>query len=278
MKLKLLIFLSVCCMSASAQGLKTYTYKTIKDKALDLDVYSTPSGGKSPRPVIIFFHGGGLVTGNKSSLKNQCTFFADKGMIAITASYRLLGKNSPEAKDSVFKCIEDAKSAVRWVKLHASELNIDTNTVILGGASAGGFLATEAALNGSINAPGDNLSVNTKAKALILLNPAFTPTHRYGPDVLLFVNRQTPPSIVFYGENDKFKPGGMKYLEKLDTLKIKTDYWIANNETHGYYSKPEWEKLTMQLAYNFLIEAKLINGKMIEINNNIYASKPAFKN
>jgi acetyl esterase/lipase len=163
------------------------------------------------------------------------------------------------------------------VKLHASELGIDSSTVILGGASAGGFLATEAALNPSINAPGDNLSVGANACALVLLNPAFTPTHRYGPDVLLFVNKHTPPSIVFYGDNDKFKPGGLKYLEKLDAFNIKTDYWIANNETHSYYSKPQWETLSSQLAYNFLIEAKVIKGKAIPISNNIYADKPASK-
>lgn len=279
MNLKLLIFLSLFCFAAKAQNVKTYVYKTIKDKELSLDVYSPSSGGtKTAKPAIILFHGGGLVTGNKSSLKNQCTFFADKGLVAITASYRLLIRNSSDAKDSVFKCIEDAKSAVRWVKLHATELGIDTGKVILGGASAGGFLATEAALNPSINAPGDDLSVGTKAQALILLNPAFTPTHRYGPDVLLFVNQYTPPSIAFYGDNDKFKAGGMKYLEKMDSLGIKTDYWIAKNETHSYYSKPQWETLTTQLAYNFLIEAKVIKGRGLPIINNIYAVKPAGKN
>ena len=43
-------------------------------------------------------------------------------------------------------CIADAKSAIRWVRGHATELNIDENRIAAGGGSAGGYLAASTAL------------------------------------------------------------------------------------------------------------------------------------
>jgi len=130
------------CADSTAYQQHAYVYKNAGSNELKLDVFSPVAAGKS-RPVIILFHGGSWVSGQRDQLYWQCKYFVQQGMVAITADYRLIGQDTTR-KDI---CIMDAKSAIRWVKSHAALLNIDSGMVITGGASAGGHLAIMTVLN-----------------------------------------------------------------------------------------------------------------------------------
>lgn len=249
----------IVCSFASAQ-VTTYSYKNVNGEQLKLDVYQSEIKSGQKSPVIILFHGGGLVTGNKEQMKVQCLFFSKRGFVTVSANYHLLPKGDPNAQSQVPQCIKDAKSAVRWVKENAEKLLVDTNMVLLGGGSAGGFLATEVALNNDINETSDNLKISTKAKALVLYNPAYIPEKRYNPSVLNFVSKSTPPSILFYGSEDKFKPGGEEFLKLLNQKDIASELWVAKGESHGFYNKEGWEQATNEKAINFLIKIGLAKG------------------
>ncbi|QCX37435.1 alpha/beta hydrolase [Aureibaculum algae] len=102
------------------------TYK--KEKCL-LDIYYPKS--KKKVPVIIWFHGGGLTSGNKEipeALKNT-------GYCIVGVGYRL----SPKVKAE--KSIEDATAAVAWVLKNIEHYNGDSEAVFVSGHSAGGYLA-----------------------------------------------------------------------------------------------------------------------------------------
>jgi len=246
--------------AALAQDFTTHVFKERDSIKLSLDVFKPAKVTATKLPVIILFHGGGLVGGNRSQMHSQCRFFADKGFITVSADYRLLKKNSPEAQSAVPDCIRDAKSAIRWVKLHAAGFNIDTNKVILGGGSAGGFLATEATLNNDINDATDNLAVSTKGILLILYNPAYIPVKRYGPDVLQYVSSKTPPGIMFFGSQDHFKAGGDAFYNALKKAGVNTELWVAAGETHSFFNKDKWQLPTNSKAYNFLVKNGLAKG------------------
>jgi len=257
-----LLFISIFLLiiSATAQEKSTYVYKTVDEKQLKLDVYTPTVSDQEKRPVVIFFHGGGFIIGTRELHKFQCQYFAQKGMVAVSADYRLLARGA-NPQTEVPKCIMDAKSAVRWVKQHAGKLNIDTNRIFLSGASAGGFLATAAALNKDINEETDELSIAVNAAALILFNPAYTPEKRYTPSLLPYISRANPPAILFYGDQDRFKPGGDKFFDLLVKKKRSSEFWIARGETHSFYNKQGWNDATCRKAYNFLVKNKLIKGE-----------------
>ena len=57
--------------------------------------------------------------------------------MAISAEYRTKKSHGTDP----FACVEDGKSAIRWVRENAAQLGIDPTKVIAGGGSAGGHVA-----------------------------------------------------------------------------------------------------------------------------------------
>jgi len=116
------------------------------------------------RRLSIFF-GGGWSHGTPLQFYRECTHYAAKEMVAVAAEYRIsyLHKTTP------FESFEDAKDAIRWLRQHASELNIDPNRIVAAGASAGGHLA---AATGMIKENGsEKTAISSKPNLLLLYYP-----------------------------------------------------------------------------------------------------------
>jgi acetyl esterase/lipase len=107
-----------------------------------LDLATKTDRGGSPRPAVVVIHGGGWIEGDKSSftlrkygVPGNIEDFADLGFVAVTINYRL----APEAPFPA--ALEDCKCAIRWLRAHAKEYNVDPNHIGAYGNSAGGHLA-----------------------------------------------------------------------------------------------------------------------------------------
>ncbi len=74
-----------------------------------------PSGAKAP--AMVFFFGGGWTSGSPSPFEQQCKYLAGRGMAATTAEYRVASRHPVHIEH----CIEDAKSAIRWVRGNCSD-------------------------------------------------------------------------------------------------------------------------------------------------------------
>jgi acetyl esterase/lipase len=114
---------------------------------LDLAMQKSLTG--KPRPGIVVVHGGGWLEGDKSSFvfKDRTSpanivDFARLGFVAVTINYRL----SPEAPFPA--ALEDCKCAVRWLRAHTKEYNLDREHIGAWGNSAGGHLALLLAMVG----------------------------------------------------------------------------------------------------------------------------------
>lgn len=111
-----------------------------------LDIYEPTKEVYSKRPVLIYYHGGAWVTGNKITVNNArfhgvFNALREKGYVIISPSYTLA-----KFKVSPFPaCIADAFDVVSWVEQNASTYNFDTSNVGVLGESAGGHLALMAA-------------------------------------------------------------------------------------------------------------------------------------
>ena len=149
---------------------KDIVYKTTPQGELKLHVFS-PKGEVQAavlRPCVVFFFGGGWRSGSYLQFVPQAEYLASRGIIAISAAYRILNvhKTTPD------KAVEDAKSAICWVRGHATELGIDPTKIIAGGGSAGGHLAACTALTSAYDAESDDKSISAKPNAMVLFNPA----------------------------------------------------------------------------------------------------------
>lgn len=114
---------------------QTYTYKTVADCEIKADVYSLP--GATPRPGILWIHGGALIFGNRGSVADhQLERYLDHGFVVIAIDYRL----APETK--LPEIIEDLSDAYAWTRAEGPRLcNLDPDRLAVVGDSAGGYLA-----------------------------------------------------------------------------------------------------------------------------------------
>lgn len=100
-----------------------------------------PEACGRPAPGLVFFHGGGLVAGDLDTHDDLCRSLAAAARCRVLAvAYRLAPEHPFPA------AVEDAVAAARAVAADAAAFGIDPHRLAVGGDSAGGTLATLAAL------------------------------------------------------------------------------------------------------------------------------------
>jgi acetyl esterase len=104
-------------------------------RRLPVRVYH-PAPGET-RPLLVYLHGGGFVTGSVAVADRACrSLTLAAGCVVVSVEYRL-------APETPFPGpLEDAVAAVRWAAGHAPELGGDVGRLVVAGDSAGGALAT----------------------------------------------------------------------------------------------------------------------------------------
>lgn len=100
-----------------------------------LDVYAPHADGGERRPSIVMIHGGSFREGDKSSFAPEARKFAERGYVVFSVNYRL---DQPSAFPAE---LDDVQAAVRWVRVHAREYQLNPARIGALGESAGGTLA-----------------------------------------------------------------------------------------------------------------------------------------
>jgi acetyl esterase/lipase len=218
------------------------------------------------RPVIVFFFGGGWKNGSFTQFVPQAEYFAGRGLVAVSADYRIESKH--KAKPD--QCAEDAKSAIRWVRANAAKLGIDPGKVIASGGSAGGHLAAATALVEKFDSP-DDPKVSCKPNALVLYNPFLngkgrTITGSNGTNVAeaisptLFLKKDAPPSIQFFGTTDKLLDQGTEYAKRCKELGVRAELFTAEGVGHSFFNREPWLSVTTIKADEFLTSLGYLKG------------------
>ena len=113
------------------------------------DIYLPLGDSATKRPVVFFTHGGSFLSGSKetSDVVALCRAFAKRGYVTVSQNYRLGYESfdATNAKRAVWRAMQDGRAAVRHVRANAAQYLIDTNMIIYGGSSAGGFTALHVA-------------------------------------------------------------------------------------------------------------------------------------
>lgn len=109
-----------------------------------LDLYLPEDCESGSLPVIVFFHGGAWLEGNKSSGADRVKPFVRSGKYAgVSAGYRLTNEAIWPAQ------IYDCKAAIRWVRANADKYGLNPEKIAVWGGSAGAHLALMVGLTGS---------------------------------------------------------------------------------------------------------------------------------
>ncbi len=273
--MKSIIFLFLCLLAVPLYAKSAYpptfkdarveTYRKIDSTELKLWIFGE-SDSEAPKPAIVFFFGGGWNGGSPDQFENQARHFAKRGMIAITADYRVKSRHGVQ----VMECVTDAKAAIAWVRENAQRLGIDPTKIVASGGSAGGHLA---ASTGTISGIGSDERPN----AMILFNPACTlapiadwkpqgakdglsverlgveaqvisPAHHIGP--------HTPPTLILHGKADTTVPYASVVAFETAMKKAERPCKLVGYDAagHGFFNRGEDYSKTLAEADSFLVD------------------------
>ena len=213
-----------------------YSRAAGKDLLLDL---SRPAKQSGPLPVVVWVFGGAFRMGSKDDGQTgTATWLANEGYAVAAFNYRL-------SQVAIFPAqIQDCKAAVRWLRTHAAEYNLDGRHIAAWGASAGGHLSAMLGTSGDVaalegEAGGSQVSSRVQAvvdfygptdflqmDALALAggmqhNPADSPESQLigGPiqdnrdqvaraNPITYVTPDDPPFLILHGDRDPLVPVG----------------------------------------------------------------------
>lgn len=253
------------------EGCGVATYKTVMDTKLNLYIFSPEAPKNSP--AIVFFFGGGWTSGTPQQFETQCRELAKRGMVAITADYRVRSRHGVMPT----QCLEDARSAIRWVRANAQSLGVDPRRIAAGGGSAGGHLAACSAFIDSFDDPKDDKSVSAAPNALVLFNPALVLAPFEGVDAKSLnardlekrlgtkperispahhITANGPPTIIFHGRNDKTVPFATAeaFATKMKSLGNRCELIGYDGQNHGFFNNNEFKKKTLDETDKFLVK------------------------
>jgi len=281
----------VCLAAYGGTATQRYTYKTIGERKLIVEINYpenwTPGKGF---PAMVMFHGNAFNPKNKAgefypmadererkgmpvpqnTLGNaflaQAEYFARRGMVTIRAEYRR------RSTDGVMpdKPIEDALSAMRWVRKNAHMLGIDPNRIVSMGGSGGGCTAASVACIDTFQAPEDDRSISPRPNAMLLYYPLldWLAGASKSDDFLEAVggdreyatrisparhwNKDMPPTLILIGTKDPMFKSLQKFVAQWKERGAPIDIYIGQKAGHGFATVSPWLEKTTLRADEFL--------------------------
>lgn len=234
----------------------TQIYKTIGDVELKMFIYK-PADWKATdkRPAIVFFFGGGWRSGSTSQFEKQATYLASRGMVAMAADYRVKSRQGVDPE----QCVNDAKSAIRWVRSHAGKLGVDPNKIVSSGGSAGGHLAAAVGTVKGFEEKGEDTAISSVPNAMVCFNPALDTTKEAWGDLergkgleerfggaaksralspLHSVKKGTPPTLILHGEDDPTVPFSQAtaFAKAMKAAGNRCEVAGYKGERHGFFN------------------------------------------
>jgi len=230
-----------------------------------------PAKIKASGSAIVIFPGGGYV-GEAYQFEGTsiAEAFRDHGVAAFIVKYRL--PSDVTMKDKSIGPLQDAEQAIKLVREHAAEWQIDPGKVGIIGFSAGGHLASTLGTHFDKNYLGDATNVNFRPDFMILVYPVISMkdelTHMGSRDALLgknpsavlvqefsnelHVTEKTPPTLLLQASDDALVDvdNSVVFYEALHHHKVSAQMVLFRQGQHGFFliSRDEW----LQQAYTWM--------------------------
>ena len=240
----LVVVMLLLVFSTGARTQQIVDYKLASQDTLRLHVF-LPAENDSTHAAVVFFFGGGWRNGNPSQFFEHCKYFASRGMVAFSAEYRVESRHGT----TPFECVKDGKSAVRWIRQHAAEYNIDPAKIVAAGGSAGGHVPACTATIQAFEENDENAGISSRPNALVLFNPVID-TWRDGYGMTRIGERAMdispahhvvkglPPTIIFHGTEDTtvLFENVERFRRKMHEAENECALVPFKNHKHGFFN------------------------------------------
>ena len=214
--------------------------------------------GEERFPLIIWICGGSYRLVDRAVWMPELLYFAERGYVVASVEYR----TAPQAMFPA--ALEDVKSAIRYLKAHAADYCIDKGRVVIMGESAGGTLASLAAVTGYDRRfdVGEHLGENSVVHAAVdfygIVDMLHTPFAAAGHDVpewllhdflgndyteqdarsasaISYIGKDTPPFLILHGSADRAVPINQseRFYDALHKNEIRSDFYVLEGAGHG---------------------------------------------
>jgi acetyl esterase/lipase len=230
-----------------------------------LELVSPQDTATTPRPAVLWIHGGGWSAGSRvDGVSYWCALLAAHGFVALSIGHRLSG-------DAVFPAqIHDVKAAIRWLRANAATYHVDPTRIGIWGFSTGGHLAALAGLTrdrpdleGSCGSAGFSSRVQAVAMGSApsdFLQPgAFSPrnqavvTQLFGGTVdergdlmrlaspLYHVSPDAPPFLIAHGTLDETVPFDQaeRLHAALVAVGVEVQFVVRDGAYHNWNARPD---------------------------------------
>lgn len=253
-------------------------YAGANNQPLKLDVWYEHAV-QTPRPTLVYFHGGGWVFGSKETSVLQFLPFLEKGWRVVNVGYRMSSSSPAPA------AVEDTRCALRWVFRNAKQWNFDTNRIVLTGHSAGGHLSLITGLLPEGTGLDNQCYGEEKLKVAAVVNwygitdvndlvrgpnlknyavmwvgsrtDAADVARRVSP--LTYVREGLPPVLTIHGDKDDVVPysHATRLHEALERAKVPNQLLTIKGGGHGGFSQAEYVR-SYETVWAFLKRHKVI--------------------
>jgi acetyl esterase/lipase len=237
-----------------------------------LDLFlPTVKEGQKKFPVVVWIHGGGWVGGSKENPPGGVLL--SKGFAVASINYRFSNHAVYPAQ------IHDCKAAIRWLRAHAAEYNLDADHIGAWGASAGGHLTALLAVTGDVKELEGDLGNNDQSSRVQAACDWFGPTDftdltEYlklkgpldhasdksplplllgGPvtdnlekarqaSPILFVSSDDAPILIMHGEKDNVVPysDSVKFDKELKKQHVSSTLMLDKESGHNFATRPDF--------------------------------------
>ncbi len=213
---------------------------------LHLDLFRPEKAGKYP--LLVMIHGGGWRSGDKSMQVPMAQRITSKGFVTATVEYQL----SLEAKYPA--AVYNIKAAIRWLKAHAGEFNIDTSRITISGCSAGGQLAMLVAMTNGLSRFEGNQGVTglpSNVHAAIDIDGVLD---FMAPSSLNLTRRPDSPDIQWLGGSFSEKPDTWKEASSIFWVNAKSVPVLFLNSGFSRFHSGQDEMTGMMNELNIYTE------------------------
>lgn len=245
---------------------------TTGSRELKADLFRPPPPADGSRlPGVVFVHGGGWRTGDRTQLRGYGVLVGREGYVGLCIEYRLI----PEA--TYPESLHDVKAAIRWMRANADELGVDPDRIAVHGNSAGGHLALLAAATGDdpdLEGSGGNAEFSSAVNACVAI---YAPTligaggwnDGARPGVALFetggtdelfdaasplrrVHAGFPPTFLIHGTADALVPPQASLLmyQALIDAGVSTELKMVADQPHSFDAEgSHGQELAREIAH-----------------------------
>ncbi len=246
------------------QDISYCTYAPLQQNYLTLDIYYPATVG-SAAPVVVYYHGGGIRNEklSKSVISSESFFqpLLQAGYVVVSANYR------PGPVAAFPAMVDDAKCAIRFLKVNAQKYHLNPGGVGVIGTSTGGYIVNMIGLADKSAGfdIGDYLDQSSKPQAVVdffgpsdyltwgqsATNGGPCPpgvTGFFGGDCsssnlkkaspVTYISSDDPPFLILHGDKDQAVPiaQSQELNSKLQGVGVASTFIPVQNAPHGFTS------------------------------------------